>query len=68
MLLRWLNRAEEIAIELLLVATTLLVFMDVVLRFGFDTGQCTDFKMHGFYTRRIFGARILFKRVEDAFA
>jgi C4-dicarboxylate transporter, DctQ subunit len=38
MFLRWINRAEEIIIELLLVGITLIVFMDVVLRFGFDTG------------------------------
>jgi C4-dicarboxylate transporter DctQ subunit len=38
MLLRILNRTEEAVIALLLVAITLLVFADVVLRFVFDTG------------------------------
>lgn len=38
MFLRILNRAEEAAICLLLVATTLLVFIDVVMRFGFNAG------------------------------
>jgi len=38
MFLRILNRAEEIVISLLLVAMTLLVFVEVVLRFGFNTG------------------------------
>jgi len=38
MLLRILNRAEESIIMLLLVAMTLLVFLEVVLRFGFGTG------------------------------
>lgn len=38
MFLRVLNGVEEAVIALLLVATTLLVFLEVVLRFGFDTG------------------------------
>ena len=38
MLLRILNRAEEGIISLLLVAMTLLVFMEVVMRFVFDSG------------------------------
>ncbi|ROR34539.1 TRAP transporter small permease [Inmirania thermothiophila] len=38
MSVRVLNRIEEAVIALLLVATTLLVFVDVVLRFGFGTG------------------------------
>jgi C4-dicarboxylate transporter DctQ subunit len=38
MLLRFLLKAEENIIALLLVAMTLLVFMDVVMRFGFGTG------------------------------
>ncbi|WP_136796706.1 MULTISPECIES: TRAP transporter small permease [Desulfosediminicola] len=35
---RILNRTEEAVISLLLVLTTLLVFVDVVMRFGFNTG------------------------------
>ena len=38
MLLRILNRAEEGIISLLLVAMTLLVFVEVVMRFAFDSG------------------------------
>ena len=38
MLVRILNRAEEAIISLLLVSMTLLVFVEVVLRFGFNTG------------------------------
>ncbi len=38
MLMRMLNRAEEGVISLLLVAMTLLVFIEVVMRFGFDSG------------------------------
>jgi len=38
MFLRILNRAEEAVICLLLVAMTVLVFVDVVMRFGFNTG------------------------------
>ncbi|MFN2168288.1 MAG: TRAP transporter small permease [Anaerolineae bacterium] len=38
MFFRLVNQAEEAIISLLLVAMTLLVFADVVLRFGFDTG------------------------------
>ncbi len=37
-MLRILNRAEEAIISLLLISTTLLVFIDVVMRFGFGTG------------------------------
>ncbi len=37
-MLHILNRAEEVVISLLLLATTLLVFADVVMRFGFGTG------------------------------
>lgn len=33
-----INRAEDVLIGVLLVMTTLLVFIEVVLRFGFDTG------------------------------
>jgi len=38
MLMRILNRMEEAVICLLLISTTLLVFIDVVMRFGFNTG------------------------------
>ena len=38
MFLRLLNRTEEAVICLLLTLTTLLVFVDVVMRFGFNTG------------------------------
>jgi len=38
MFLRVLNKVEEAAISILLVATTLLVFLDVVMRFGFNAG------------------------------
>ncbi len=38
MVLRVLNKVEEAVISLLLLTTTLLVFMDVVMRFGFNTG------------------------------
>ncbi len=37
-MLRLLNKTEEAVICLLLVLTTLLVFVDVVMRFGFNTG------------------------------
>ena len=37
-MIRFLNRAEEGFIALLLVGMTLLVFVEVILRFGFDTG------------------------------
>jgi len=37
-MLRLLNRTEEAIICLLLTVTTLLVFVDVVMRFGFNTG------------------------------
>jgi C4-dicarboxylate transporter DctQ subunit len=35
---RWINSFEEVFISLLLVATTLLVFAEVVTRFGFNSG------------------------------
>lgn len=38
MFMRIMNRAEEAVICILLVLTTLLVFIDVVMRFGFNTG------------------------------
>jgi len=38
MFMRIMNRAEEAVICILLVLTTLLVFVDVVMRFGFNTG------------------------------
>lgn len=38
MFMRFINRAEEAIICILLVLTTLLVFVDVVMRFGFNTG------------------------------
>lgn len=38
MFLRVLNKIEEAALAILLVATTLLVFLDVVMRFGFSAG------------------------------
>ncbi len=38
MFLRILNRLEEAVICILLVSTTLLVFLDVVMRFGFSAG------------------------------
>ncbi len=38
MLMRIMNRAEEAVICILLLCTTLLVFVDVVMRFGFNTG------------------------------
>ncbi|THB71502.1 MAG: TRAP transporter small permease [Desulfobulbaceae bacterium] len=38
MFLRVLNRLEEAVICILLVSTTLLVFLDVVMRFGFNAG------------------------------
>ncbi|PIE83347.1 MAG: C4-dicarboxylate ABC transporter permease [Candidatus Contendobacter odensis] len=38
MFFRLINKAEEAIISLLLVATTLLVFIEVVMRFGFGTG------------------------------
>lgn len=37
-MLRIMNRAEEAIISILLLATTILVFIDVVMRFGFGTG------------------------------
>jgi len=36
--MRFINRAEEAIICILLITTTLLVFVDVVMRFGFNTG------------------------------
>jgi C4-dicarboxylate transporter DctQ subunit len=38
MIIRLINQAEEAIISLLLVSMTLLVFADVVMRFGFNTG------------------------------
>ncbi len=38
MFMRIMNRTEEAVICILLVLTTLLVFVDVVMRFGFNTG------------------------------
>lgn len=38
MLMRFINRAEEAIICILLITTTLLVFLDVVMRFGFNSG------------------------------
>lgn len=38
LVIRMLNRVEEGFIALVLVAMTLLVFIEVILRFGFDTG------------------------------
>ncbi len=38
MFMRIMNRAEEAIISILLVTTTLLVVMDVIMRFGFDKG------------------------------
>ena len=38
MFLRVLNRVEEAVICILMVSTTLLVFLDVVMRFGFNAG------------------------------
>ena len=38
MFMRFINRAEEAVICILLVLTTLLVFIDVVMRFGFNSG------------------------------
>lgn len=38
MFMRIINRTEEAVICILLVLTTLLVFLDVVMRFGFNTG------------------------------
>jgi C4-dicarboxylate transporter DctQ subunit len=38
MFMRFINRAEEAVICILLVLTTLLVFIDVIMRFGFNSG------------------------------
>lgn len=38
MIMRFINRAEEAIICILLITTTLLVFLDVVMRFGFNAG------------------------------
>jgi C4-dicarboxylate transporter, DctQ subunit len=38
MFMRFINRAEEAIICILLITTTLLVFLDVVMRFGFNAG------------------------------
>ncbi len=58
MFLRILNRAEEVIMSLLLLATTLLVFVDVVMRFGFSAGfmwsQELTLHMSGWFV--LFGA------------
>ena len=48
MFLRVINRAEEAIICFFLFATTLVVFLDVVLRFGFNTGfmWTTELSLH----------------------
>ena len=48
MFLRIVNRAEEAVICFFLFATTLVVFFDVVLRFGFNTGfmWTTELSLH----------------------
>ena len=38
MFMRLINRGEEVIICILLILTTLLVFLDVVMRFGFNAG------------------------------
>lgn len=38
MFMRLINRGEEVIICILLILTTLLVFLDVVMRFGFNSG------------------------------
>ena len=58
MFLRILNRVEEAVICILLVTTTLLVFIDVVMRFGFNAGflwsQELTLHMSGWFV--LFGA------------
>lgn len=58
MFMRIMNRAEEAVICILLVLTTLLVFVDVVMRFGFNTGfmwsQELTLHMSGWFV--LFGA------------
>ncbi len=58
MFMRILNRTEEAVICILLVLTTLLVFVDVVMRFGFNTGfmwsQELTLHMSGWFV--LFGA------------
>jgi len=58
MFMRILNRTEEAVICILLVSTTLLVFVDVVMRFGFNTGfmwsQELTLHMSGWFV--LFGA------------
>lgn len=58
MFMRIINRAEEAIICILLVLTTLLVFVDVVMRFGFNTGfmwsQELTLHMSGWFV--LFGA------------
>lgn len=58
MFMRIINRAEEAVICILLVLTTLLVFIDVVMRFGFNTGfmwsQELTLHMSGWFV--LFGA------------
>jgi C4-dicarboxylate transporter, DctQ subunit len=58
MLLRILNSAEEAIISILLLVTTILVFIDVVMRFGFSAGfmwsQELTLHMSGWFV--LFGA------------
>ncbi len=58
MFMRILNRAEEVIISLLLLTTTLHVFVDVVMRFGFSAGflwsQELTLHMSGWFV--LFGA------------
>ncbi len=58
MFMRIINRAEEAIICILLLLTTLLVFLDVVMRFGFNTGfmwsQELTLHMSGWFV--LFGA------------
>ena len=58
MFMRIMNRGEEAVICILLVLTTLLVFVDVVMRFGFNTGfmwsQELTLHMSGWFV--LFGA------------
>ncbi len=58
MFMRILNRAEEVIISLLLLTTTILVFVDVVMRFGFSAGflwsQELTLHMSGWFV--LFGA------------
>lgn len=58
MFLRIINRAEEAIISILLLVTTILVFVDVVMRFGFSSGfmwsQELTLHMSGWFV--LFGA------------